>query len=361
MRGRTRYRVPMLRRLVAPALLSLALATSASAGEPTETLRRLFDEANRVLLNPEATDDARTTALRALVREVFDAREAAAQALGPEWHARTPAERDEFNRLYADVVETAYLGGFGSRARVHGDGIHVAFESETVQGPYATVVTTLETRGSGAVPVTYRLRRRDGGWAVVDVVVEGLSLASSYRAQFQRVMQNGTYADLVARLREKASTLTLAAVASAKSAVGLAPSKVVPPLAPVAIAPAAEIAPAPVLVASAAPVSDAPAPAAIHLAAIPRPSGAAPASPPSVAVSPERKSFWIQVGAFRDTEAASRVVERLRKHSVMVATEGGRSNPLARVLIGPFLNRAAAATVLKELATGGYPAFIAFE
>lgn len=359
MRGRTRYRVPMLRRLVAPTLLSLALATSASAGEPTETLRRLFDEANRVLLNPEATDEARTTALRALVREVFDAREAAAQALGPEWHARTPAERDEFNRLYADVVESAYLGGVGSRARVHGDGIHVAFEAETVQGPYATVVTTLETRRSGAAPVTYRMRRRDGGWAVVDVVVEGLSLASSYRAQFQRVMQNGTYADLVARLREKASTLTLAAVASAKSAVGLAPSKVVPPLAPAAIAPAAEIVPAPVLVASAAPVSDAP--AAIHLAAIPRPSAAAPAPPPSVAVSPGRKSFWIQVGAFRDTEAASRVVERLRKHSVMVATEGGRSNPLARVLVGPFLNRAAAATVLKELATGGYPAFIAFE
>ena len=32
-----------------------------------------------------------------------------------------------------------------------------------------------------------------------------------------------------------------------------------------------------------------------------------------------------------------------------------------RVLVGSFLNRAAAATVLKELATGGYPAFIALE
>lgn len=224
MRRHTRYRVPMLRRLVAPTLLSFALATSASAGEPTETLRRLFDEANHILLNPEATDDARMTALRALVSEAFDAREVAALSLGREWQARTPAERDEFNRLYADVVESAYVGGVGSRARVHGDGIRVAFESETVQGAHATVVTTLETRANGAVPVEYRMRRRERGWAVVDVVVEGLSLASSYRAQFQRVMQNGTYADLLARLREKASTMTLAAIARAKSASAVAPA-----------------------------------------------------------------------------------------------------------------------------------------
>jgi phospholipid transport system substrate-binding protein len=314
MRGRTRYRVPMLRRLVAPALLSLALATSASAVEPTETLRRLFDEANRVLLNSETTDDARMTALRALVRAAFDARQAAARALGHEWQSRTPAERDEFGRLYADVVESGYLGGVGSRARVHGDGIHVDFESETVRGPHATVATTLETRGNGAIPVEYRMHRSDGGWVIVDVVVDGLSLAENYRAQFQRVMQHGTYGELVARLREKASALTLAAVASAKRAVGHAPSTVAPPVAP-----------------------------------------------PALAVSPGRRSFWIQVGAFRGTEAASRMVERLHTYAVMVATDVGRANPLARVLVGPFPSRAAAAAVLKELATGGDPAFIAFE
>lgn len=122
MRGHTRYRVPMLRPVVAAMLLGLALATSASAGEPTETLRTLFDRANRILLSSsDSTDDTRLTALRALVSTAFDAREAAALALGREWQARTPAERDEFSRLYADAAEGAYLGGVGSRARVHAD------------------------------------------------------------------------------------------------------------------------------------------------------------------------------------------------------------------------------------------------
>jgi len=318
----------MLRRLVGPAaLLGLAVAAPVGAGEPSDTLRTLFDRANHILLSPEATGEGRLTALRVLVGEAFDARQAAALALGRHWHARTPVEREEFSRLYADVLEGAYLGGVGSRARVHGDGIRVGFESEVVQGTRATVVTMLITRGSGAVPVEYRMQRGERGWAIVDVVVDGWGLASSYRAQFQHVLQNGTYADLVARLRDKASATTVAA--------------------------------APVLVASAPLVSDAPPPSRVALAVKPEidPSPSQHALAPAAAPA----SLWIQVGAFRETETASRLVERLRAYSVMVTAGGGRGAPLARVLVGPFPDRAAAALVVKELAARGYRAFIAVE
>jgi cell division septation protein DedD len=54
-------------------------------------------------------------------------------------------------------------------------------------------------------------------------------------------------------------------------------------------------------------------------------------------------------------------VERLRRHSVTIAPTKQRSSPLARVLVGPFTNRAAAASALRELAASGYRAFIALE
>lgn len=197
------------------------------------------------------------------------------------------------------------------------------------------------------------MHRRERGWVVVDVVMDGLSLASSYRAQVQRVMQSRTYADVVARLRDKASTSTLAAIAAAKRAGAAAPPTVAPPLAPVA-PPPREIAAGPVLVASAALVFDAPPTPA-------PPRAPEDAAPRATSMSPARKWFWIQVGAFRDTDAASRLVERLHDRGVMVATGGGSLAPLARVLVGPFANRAAAASVLKELAARGYRAFIALE
>lgn len=375
----------MLRRLLAPALVVLAFVSPVSGGEPTERLRTLFTEANRILLEPDGDTalEERVAAIRALVNEAFDAREAATLALAREWQARTPAERDEFVHLYADLVERAYLAWIGSRARVHGDGVRIAFESESVHGERATVVTTLQTRGGGEMPIEYRMHQRDGRWVVIDVVVDGLSLAASYRAQFHRVLQAGGYPELVERLHAKASPETRIAIMKAKR------SRL-----------AGATAPAPVRLASAAPVSDAPPvlapvvtppvavgpppippvrPAAVvspSAVPAPRPAEMVSAPPaavvrpvpvvaptptaPAVAPSP-RKGFWIQVGAFRNTDAAIRLVERLRKHSVTVVTGTRRTEPLARVLVGPFTNRAAAAAALRTLAAGGYRAFIAVE
>jgi len=378
----------MIRHLLAPALVTLALVTPTSGGEPTERLRTLFDEANRILLAPDgdtALED-RVTSIRALVNEAFDARESAALALGREWQARTSTERDEFVRLYAELVERAYLAWIGSRARMHGNGVRIAFESESVHGEHADVVTTLQTRGGGEMPVEYRMHRRDGRWLVRDVLVDGLSLAESYRAQFHRVMQAGGYPELIERLHEKASTETRIAIMKAKGtrvtgAAATAPVRVAsaptvsdaPPVSvpmvatPLAVSPP-HAAPARAAVVVGSPPTPTLRPAAIVTPAVPAAPGppapvvvAAPSAPTPAAMPSARRWFWIQVGAFRDTDAASRLVERLRQHSVTVATGGPRSTPLARVLVGPFTNRRAAASVLRELTTGGYRAFIAFE
>jgi phospholipid transport system substrate-binding protein len=376
----------MRRRLVASVLVLLGVASPVVAGEPTERLRTLFDEANRILLAPDGDTalEERVDAIRTLVHHVFDAREAAALALGRDWHARTPAERDEFVRLYADLVERAYLAWIGSRARVHGNGVRVTFDSEAVQGERASVVTTLQTRDGGEVPIEYHMGRRDGRWLVRDVAVDGLSLADSYRAQFHRVMQGGGYAELVERLHEKASPATLLALAREKrsrvaGAAAIAPVRVasavasasdVPPVLTTPVAAPASMMPPPrpaIVVSTPAPsapplgaAETALAAPAVRTAPVPTAQPAAPPVAPAVA-PPTRKWFWIQVGAFRTTEAASRLVERLRPHSVTVATGGQRSAPLSRVLVGPFGDRAAAVSTLRELAAGGYRAFIAVE
>ena len=45
--------------------------------------------------------------------------------------------------------------------------------------------------GAVVVSVDYRLRKINGEWRVIDVVVEGVSLVSSYRSQFQEIMASG--------------------------------------------------------------------------------------------------------------------------------------------------------------------------
>jgi len=387
-------------RSLAALALVLGTATRAAAGEPTERLRTFFERANGVILAPESegSADARVAAVRALVTEVFDVDGAAALALGRRWEALAPPARATFTRLYADVVERAYLAWVGSKARVGEGGVSVRWLEELVDGDAAAVRSVLLTRAGGELPIDYRLVRREGDWLVRDVVVDGVSLAANYRVQFERVLQLGSYDELLARLRDKAGPAargeTIRAMAVPSPMGPLREEIAAPQTSRTATLVVAEIrdrrnaiaSDAPDVVATGARLSalvpPAPEPtagtaspratAAVSLdPARPRTASAVsldPARPRSAsAVSfptaradapPAPPQFWVQVGAFRTIDAAAQLVRRLRDHAVTIAIGGDRPAPLTRVLVGPFADRSAAVSVVRALHASGFAAFI---
>src|SRR5438445_12321174 len=365
----------MARSLVAAVVLVVLGATPAVAGGPTDRLRTFVDRANRIILAPETDGalDERVSAVRALVTEIFDFDGAAALALGRHWEGRRPPGGAAFTRLYADIVERAYLAWVGSKARVGEGGVSIRWIDEAVEGDAATVSSALLTRAGGEFPIEYRMVRRADTWLVRDVVVDGVSLAANYHVQFERVLQLGSYDELVDRLREKAGPVARAqATASAVRAMVAAPAPVGPPPRVVATPAAAPDPPsaAAVIVAEvrepmtgvvasdAAPRGLAP-PAPLALAATPRPE--TPAARPMTARTPPapRREFWVQVGALHTTDAATRLVQRLRRHAVTMALGGDRQGLLARVLVGPFAERAAAVSTVRALHARGLAAFLA--
>ena len=67
--------------------------------------------------------------------------------------------------------------------------------------------------------------------------------------------------------------------------------------------------------------------------------------------------YWVQVGAFRTDEAAIKVVSALGDEPVSLLRMPGA--PLLRVLVGPFANRDAAASKLREIKARGLDGFVA--
>jgi phospholipid transport system substrate-binding protein len=53
------------------------------------------------------------------------------------------------------------------------------------------------------IPIDYRVIRRNDQWKIYDVVIDGISLVSNYRSQFNRIIQRGSYAELVKKMRVK--------------------------------------------------------------------------------------------------------------------------------------------------------------
>src|SRR5215475_759619 len=194
----------MSTRGLVPSVLAFALclASPAWAASPTETLQGFFGSANAILatVDPMRSLDEPRRAIRELVDQVFDYEEAAELVLGPAWQARTPEQRTEFVRLFADFLERGFVAMIGSKASVS-SGVSVQYVGESVDGQSAVVSTTVLTRSGGEMPVDYSMIRGEGRWLVRDVIIEGVSLIANYRAQFARVIRASSYAALIAKMR----------------------------------------------------------------------------------------------------------------------------------------------------------------
>ena len=187
----------ILRALTLTAIFALVTAGTAVAGEPTDQVRRSVDEVLKIVQS-QPDGSARRAAVRQAANRLFDFEETAKRALGPHWQQRTPAEHEEFVRLFSDLLEAAYVGKIDLY-----QGEKITYVGETVDGDQATVKTRIVTKQGNEVPVDYRLSREKDRWRVYDVIIEGVSLVANYRTQFNKIIQTSSYDDLVKRMRAK--------------------------------------------------------------------------------------------------------------------------------------------------------------
>ena len=329
---------------IALALVSLSFH-EAWATTPTAELRAFFADATLILTDPE-TDGKhaeRLGAIRAITRQIFDIREAAKLSLGPAWRDRSEAEREEFAHLYGDFLERAFIAWIAGRAQLDG-GPRVSFLGESVGGGQATVRTTVLGRNGRDLSLEYRMVERGDRWAVCDVVIDGVSLAANYRAQFTRVIQSSSYPELVQQLRDKVAAPP-PVIASVKPE---APESATEPVARERAVDA---------------VRSRPNEASSGLTTPADPASVTSASPAAEISRP--RSYWVQVAAFKSFGAAMRLASFLRRENPVapdrwaVVMEPGPA--LARVRVGPFADRAEATSNLRELASRGFKPFIAQE
>lgn len=193
-----------MRTLITLATVACLLWTSAeaAAGAATDQLRDSIDAVLKVLADPELKTDSKVTerrqAIRAVANEIFDYGEISRRSLAAHWQPRTPAERQEFVELFGDLLESAYI------SKLEGySGEKIVYAGEAVNGSQAVVKTRIVTRQTTEIPVEYRMLQHGDRWRAYDVSIEGVSLVSNYRSQFNTIITRAGYPDLIAKLRAK--------------------------------------------------------------------------------------------------------------------------------------------------------------
>jgi phospholipid transport system substrate-binding protein len=196
----------MIRRLVsglaAAGLFILSAAPATWAATAQEQLKGAIDRVVSSLDDPAMKGEGKAAERRAAVRkianEIFDFAEIARRSLGRYWQPLSEPQRSEFVGLFGDLLERSYI----SKIETYG-GEKIVYSGERMDGDLAVVSTKIITKNGTEVPIDYRLFRRGDSWKVYDVNIEGISLVSNYRTQFNKIIQTSGYNSLVDRMKAK--------------------------------------------------------------------------------------------------------------------------------------------------------------
>jgi phospholipid transport system substrate-binding protein len=193
------------------AWIMVAGAVAAPAMGPRETVESsvgrvitLLQDADAVKTESTRQSDRRTE-IRKLARELFDFEEVTRRTLSRHWAARSADERAEFVALFTELLERSYVNRVEAYA-----GESITYIGEAVDAGFATVRSKILTDRRSEIALDYRLHLRDGRWRVYDLQIDGVSFISTYRSQFDRIIQAESYAALLERMRKKSVEATVA-------------------------------------------------------------------------------------------------------------------------------------------------------
>jgi phospholipid transport system substrate-binding protein len=185
-------------------VLALVLLASfqAAAGEPTEQIRSAISRGVEILdgtnLNNEKQRKTAVDRLREIVYPLFDFKEMAMRALGPHWRRLEAQQQKDFVALFTELLERTYA----ERIDLY-EGQKVVYTGETLDKNYAVVKTKIVGKNGESYSADYRLHLAEGKWRIYDVVAENISLVNNYRSQFNRIIVNSSFDELLKKMKEK--------------------------------------------------------------------------------------------------------------------------------------------------------------
>ncbi len=172
--------------LAAAMMLIAGNARAGQAEAPDAFIDRFAAEAIAVLSDPKTDDTVRAAEFRRFLTSKFDLDLVSRFVMGKHWRRATAAQRAEYRTLFEDFIVATYARRLGAYS-----GETLVTRGVRKAGRKDKAVETVLNRPQGApVSIAWRLRaQKDGGWRIIDIAVEGVSLAVTQRSEFAAVIR----------------------------------------------------------------------------------------------------------------------------------------------------------------------------
>ena len=179
---------------------------AAEAGEASQFIRLLGNQAIGVLQKPGLSLEQREERFRTILRQGFDLDFIGRFVLGAHWRKANQEQRGDYLQLFGEYILSIYSARLGGYA-----GEKLTIVSEQPAGKKDVVVRTRIDRPSGPpIKADWRVRTTENRYRIIDIMVAGISMVLTQRSEFSALIKrkgiNGLLAVLRARVDKMPAT-----------------------------------------------------------------------------------------------------------------------------------------------------------
>jgi phospholipid transport system substrate-binding protein len=191
----------------------LALNAAESQTSPEQASQFIRDLSSRTMTLLGQYSDGEAPALqgqlRDLIRTSFDLELIGRGTLGTAWQSATPAQQDEYQRVFVLWTADTYAQRLGAD---RGGSLTVIDAAPDADSTDALVRTEIKRPYGISIDANLRVRGNDGQMKIVDVTMGGVSMVTMQRDEFAAVIRRRGLDVLIGDIRRRVDNLNVAVV-----------------------------------------------------------------------------------------------------------------------------------------------------
>jgi phospholipid transport system substrate-binding protein len=184
-------------------LILAALSGTAFADDATtvrDDLESRLNAALDVMGREDLDSNTKQERVVAIIEPLFDFALMSYYALGKtNWSGLSSEDKKRFTELFTQRLKESYLPKIALYSIEK-----VVFETPIEEENKIRIPTKVITQDEN-ISFVFKFIKRDNDWRIYDVEIDGVSIISTYRSQFNESLQSGTFEELLKTLEETES------------------------------------------------------------------------------------------------------------------------------------------------------------
>ena len=162
-------------------------------------VKQITSQVIDVLSSPRLSSKKKRKEISAIYYSKFDSVKFAKTTLKKDWKSLSKEQRKLFSDKFAKFLLLFYL----NKIDFYDKESKVKYIGVELKGKKKAVVKYLVTYKNKKVSLNYRIyKKRDKGWYIYDIEIEGIKISTTYRSQFRGVLHKKSFKGLIKELEK---------------------------------------------------------------------------------------------------------------------------------------------------------------